>query len=77
MTTVVNPEETRPMYKTLEGQLTPLDSRTTTHHAERRTQKQVRRLGVEHARTRGLALGIAGVLHRGFFGRMKWLLFGK
>lgn len=36
-----------------------------------------RQLAREHAQTRGYVMGILQVLNRGFFGRLKWLLFGK
>ena len=35
------------------------------------------RLNREHAITRGVAVSCLQVLQRGFWGRLKWLLFGR
>jgi hypothetical protein len=37
----------------------------------------LRQLSRDHAITRGVVAQILGVLRRGFFGRMRWLLFGR
>lgn len=31
----------------------------------------------EHAITRGIAVSVLQVMRRGFFGRLKWVLFGR
>jgi hypothetical protein len=51
----------------------------TPAQAARRQSKIDHRAHVsqEHAKTRGMVIAILQVLRRGFFGRMKWLLFGR
>lgn len=39
--------------------------------------KHLKELSIEHARTRGAVQIYGSLLARGFFGRLKWLLFGK
>lgn len=34
-------------------------------------------LAQEHAKTRGVQNGILDLLKRGFFGRLRWLIFGS
>lgn len=64
--------------KTNNGQLRPLEKRMGTGRFVRREEKKTRR---EFARMIGqdrqIIGGILSVLRRGFFGRLKWLLFGK
>ena len=40
-------------------------------------QEQLRNLAKEHAITRGAVVQVVALLHRGFWGRMKWLLLGR
>lgn len=47
-----------------------------TNYMERRSARIAMRIGREHAITRGIVVTILGVLRRGFFGRLKWALFG-
>lgn len=60
-----------------------VEDRMNAHQAERREQRiEARRtvaqqLSREHAITRGIAATSLNVLRRGFFGRLKWLLFGR
>ena len=65
------------------GQLRPLDRpledrMTTAQLAARQEKREYRQhISLEHAKTRGLAMVALSVLQRGFFGRLKWLLFGR
>ena len=60
-----------------------VEDRMNAHQADRRQARiQARRtvaeqISREHAITRGVVGQIIGVLQRGFFGRLKWLLFGR
>ncbi len=64
------------------GQLQPLSERLTPHNAARREVKIAARryvadtLGRQSAMAQGTANVAMSVLTRGFFGRIKWLLFG-
>lgn len=61
------------------GQLLPLRQRMTKVELAKRDEKKEYRLGIqmEHAKTRGMVIGCMMVLRRGFFGRLKWLFFGR
>ena len=61
------------------GQLRSLGDRMTgARKTARETKHEYRRLvSLEHARTRGMAMGALMVLQRGFWGRLKWLLVGR
>ena len=61
------------------GQLLPLEQRMTEAEKARRSEKnEYRRLiSVEHAKTRGMAVGCMLVLRRGLLGRLKWLMLGR
>lgn len=65
--------------RTRKGQLKSLQDRMTPEQLRQRAATTDVRMGisVEHAKTRGLAVGCAMILRRGFFGRLKWLLRGK
>lgn len=56
-----------------------MSERTTAGEQRRRTEKLGYRRGLmQHiGQTRGIAQACAGVLTRGFFGRMKWMLTGR
>ena len=60
-------------------QLKPLEARMTdARAAARETKHEYRRqLSIEHAKTRGMVVGCMMVLRRRFWGRLKWLVFGR
>jgi len=66
--------------KTTNGQLRKLEDRMSKYQMEKRATKIVAReqvavqLARENAITRGMLISVLG---RGFFGRLKWLLFGR
>lgn len=64
-------------HKTNATGLRPLEDRMTDKQFERRTAKIAMRVGRDGAVTRGMTMGIIAVLQRGFFGRLKWLVFGR
>ncbi len=61
------------------GKLKPLASRLSKEDMVKRMAKtEVRaRMSREHAITRGMAAACLMVLQRGFFGKLKWLFFGR
>ena len=61
------------------GQLRSLEDRMTTARLAARQEKREYRQHIsrEHAKTRGFAMIALSVLQRGFWGRLKWLLFGR
>lgn len=58
------------------SQYKPLVCRPT-NWMERRSAKIAIRVGRDHAITRGMVVSVFGVLARGFFGRLKWLIAGR
>ena len=51
---------------------------TTARLAARQEKREYRQhISREHAKTRGFAMIALSVLQRGFWGRLKWLLFGR
>ncbi len=54
-----------------------LKKRLTDAQMEQRTAKIAMRVGREGAITRGMTMGLASVLQRGFVGRLKWLFLGR
>ena len=55
------------------GLLNPLEDRMTDKQFERRTAKTARRIGQDHARTRGAFVQFVSM---GFWARLRWLLKG-
>ena len=63
--------------------LKPLEDRMTKHKSAKREQRiearstVARELFKQQTQTRQLMVGMYALLSRGFFGRFRWLLFGK
>ena len=61
------------------GQLRPLEDRMTDARlAARETKREYRQhISLEHAKTRGMVMLALSLIRRGYWGRFKWLLFGR
>lgn len=61
------------------GGLYPMKDRLSAAEIARRQAKHEWRqsVAIEHGKTRAIAVAAFNVTSRGFFGRLKWALFGK
>ena len=52
-------------------------SRRNSHQSKQERNMSFRQIARDHAVTRGYVNGLLQLVNRGFFGRLRWLLFGK